>query len=65
MTPEDTTEIKQEAEQTSDTSATVFLEDEEDFATLYEESVRPFREHEIVNARKAFDTVSICSSMTS
>ncbi|MCH7477219.1 MAG: 30S ribosomal protein S1 [SAR324 cluster bacterium] len=49
MTPEDTTEIKQEAEQPSETSATVFLEDEEDFATLYEESVRPFREHEIVN----------------
>ena len=51
MTPEDTTEIKQEAEQPSETSATVFLEDEEDFATLYEESVRPFREHEIVNGK--------------
>ena len=51
MTPEDTTEIKQEAEQPSETSATIFLEDEEDFATLYEESVRPFREHEIVNGK--------------
>ncbi|MEE8395839.1 MAG: 30S ribosomal protein S1 [bacterium] len=64
MASEETQEQPQPTPQGGESASTIFLEDEEDFETLYEESVKEFKEHQIINGKviglhKDFVTIDI------
>jgi small subunit ribosomal protein S1 len=51
MAAEETQDQPQQTEEGSENSSTVFLEEEMDFNTLYEQSVGQFKEHQIITGK--------------